>query len=204
MLDNIKYLLSLKSVDKDISEKNYDLALEKLNSLIKEEYKPSETFLKRGRLCHKLLMLDDAYSDFTYIITHCVKKEEAYYERVALNYEMSNYYEAIMDANKILGWDEDNFNIKRIKFLSFVFSSQEDIAKGIIYMVLQTIGGAAVLSALNGPIKDFVLIGNLTKFPQCHEVFPNMEKIYGVRFHIPPYAEYRTAIGAALAYLSKH
>lgn len=112
MLDNIKYLLSLKSVDKDISEKNYDLALEKLNSLIKEEYKPSETFLKRGRLCHKLLMLDDAYSDFTYIITHCVKKEEAYYERVALNYEMSNYYEAIMDANKILGWDEDNFNIK--------------------------------------------------------------------------------------------
>ena len=36
MLDNIKYLLSLKSVDKDISEKNYDLALEKLNSLIKQ------------------------------------------------------------------------------------------------------------------------------------------------------------------------
>ena len=55
-------------------------------------------------------------------------------------------------------------------------ASQEDIAKGIIYMVLQTIGGAAVLSALNGPIKDFVLIGNLTKFPQCQEVFPNMEK----------------------------
>ena len=83
-------------------------------------------------------------------------------------------------------------------------ASQEDIAKGIIYMVLQTIGGAAVLSALNSPIKDFVLIGNLTKFPQCHEVFPNMEKIYGVRFHIPPYAEYRTAIGAALAYIRKN
>ena len=83
-------------------------------------------------------------------------------------------------------------------------ASQEDIAKGIIYMVLQTIGGAAVLSALNGPVKDFVLIGNLTKFPQCHEVFPNMEKIYGVRFHIPQYAEYRTAIGAALAYIRKN
>lgn len=132
MLDNIKYLLSLKSVDKDISDKNYDLALEKLNSLIQEEYKPSETFLKRGRLCHKLLMLDDAYSDFTYIITHCVKKEEAYLERVQLNFEMANYYEAIMDANKILGWDEDNFNIKRIKFLSFVFSSQGEIAKNYV------------------------------------------------------------------------
>ena len=63
---------------------------------------------------------------------------------------------------------------------------------------------ASLFGKANGPIKDFVLIGNLTKFPQCQEVFPNMEKIYGVHFHIPPYAEYRTAIGAALAYLSKH
>ena len=49
-------------------------------------------------------------------------------------------------------------------------ASQEDIACGIIYTVLQTIGGAAVLSALNSPIKDFVLIGNLTQLPQCREV----------------------------------
>lgn len=82
-------------------------------------------------------------------------------------------------------------------------ASTEDIAKGIIYMVLQTIGGAAVLSARNSAVKDFVLIGNLSKFPQCHEVFPNMEKIYDVRFHIPPYSEYRTAIGAALAYIGR-
>lgn len=129
MLENIKYLLCLKSVDKDIFDKNYDLALEKLNRLVKEEFKPSETFLKRGRLCHKLLMLDDAYSDFTYIITHCVKKEEAYYERLMLNYEMSNYYEAIMDANKILDWNEDSFEVKRIKFLALVFSSQDELAK---------------------------------------------------------------------------
>lgn len=77
----------------------------------------------------------------------------------------------------------------------------EDIAGGIIYTVLQTIGGAAVLSSLNSPIKDFVLIGNLAQLPQCREVFPKMENIYRVRFHIPPYAEYRTAIGAALVYL---
>lgn len=132
MLDNLKYLMCLKSVDKCIAENNYDLALEKLNYLIKEEYKPAETFLKRGRLCHKLLMLDDAYSDFTYIITHCVKKEEAYYERLMLNYEISNFYEAIMDANRILTFDEDNFEAKRIKFLSLVFSSQENIAKDYI------------------------------------------------------------------------
>lgn len=82
-------------------------------------------------------------------------------------------------------------------------ASQEDIACGIIYTVLQTIGGAAVLSALNSPIKDFVLIGNLTQLPQCREVFSKMEAIYHVHFHIPPYAEYRTAIGAALAYVKE-
>ncbi len=132
MLENIKHIICLKSVDKDILEKNYDIALSKLNYLISEEFRPSETFLKRGRLCHKLLMLEDAYSDFTYIITHCAKKEDAYYERIMLNFEMSNYYEAILDANTILSWDSKNFNIKRIKFLCYVFSSQEEVAKNYI------------------------------------------------------------------------
>ena len=132
MLDNIKYLMCFKSVDKCIAEKNYDLALEKLNFLIREEYKPSETFLKRGQLCHKLLMLDDAYSDFTYIITHCAQKTKAYYERMFLNFEIANFYEALLDANVILGWDENNFEVKRIKFLSLVYSSQEKPAKDYI------------------------------------------------------------------------
>lgn len=128
MLDNIKYLLCLKSVDKNISENNFDSALEKLNFLIKEEFKPSQTYLKRGKLCKKLLMLDDAYSDFTYIIGHCVQKKEAYYERMLLNFEISNYYEAILDSNMILTWDEENFEVQRIKFLSLVYSMQDGIA----------------------------------------------------------------------------
>lgn len=132
MLDNLKSLICLKSVDKDIAENNYDLALEKLNNLIREEFKPSETFLKRGKLCHKLLMLEDAYSDFTYIITHCVKKEEAFYERVKLNLEIGNYNEAISDANKILTWTPESFEIKRIKFLALTFSSLEKEAQDFI------------------------------------------------------------------------
>ncbi len=128
MLDNIKYLISLKSVDKNISENNFDTALEKLNYLIKEDFKPSQTYLKRGKLCKKLLMYEDAYSDFTYILTHCAQKKEAYYERLYLNFEISNYYEAILDANMILTWDEANFEIKRIKFLSLVYSMQDGVA----------------------------------------------------------------------------
>lgn len=77
---------------------------------------------------------------------------------------------------------------------------REDIAKGLIWMVLQCIGSATILSSLESGIKDFVLIGNLSLLPLCREVYPAMEKVYGVRFHVPKYSEFCTAIGAALDY----
>ena len=138
MLDNIKYLMSLKNVDKNILEGNFDLALNKLNFLIREEYKPSTTYLKRGKLCKKLLMYDDAYSDFTYIIGHCAHKKDAYYERLLLNYEISNFYEAITDANIVLEWNEDNFEIKKIKLLSLIFSMQDDLAKNYVMEIFNS------------------------------------------------------------------
>ena len=79
-------------------------------------------------------------------------------------------------------------------------ATEEDVAVGIVYMVLQAIGSAARLAGLSCGIKDFVLIGNLSQLPQCRTVFDNIEVLYGVRYHIPPYAEYRTALGAALSY----
>lgn len=79
-------------------------------------------------------------------------------------------------------------------------ASREDIAKGLIWMVLQCIGSATILSSLESGIKDFVLIGNLSLLPLCREVYPTMEKVYGVRFHVPKYSEFCTAIGAALDY----
>ena len=79
-------------------------------------------------------------------------------------------------------------------------ASREDIALGLICMVLETIGSCAVLSQGNGGFKDFVLIGNLTLLPECGIIFPMMESLYDVRFHIPEHARYRTALGAALSY----
>ena len=64
-------------------------------------------------------------------------------------------------------------------------ATREDIAIGLIYMVLQAVGSATILSSLESGIKDFVLIGNLTLLPQCKEVYPAMEKLYGVHFRIP-------------------
>ena len=78
--------------------------------------------------------------------------------------------------------------------------NKEDIAAGIIKMVLQSIGSAAWLASLGSDIRDFVLIGNLSLLPQCKEVFPALEKLYDIRFHIPKYSQYCTAIGAALDY----
>ena len=78
--------------------------------------------------------------------------------------------------------------------------SRNDIAAGLIHMVLETIGSCAVLSQLNGGLKDFVLIGNLTRLEACNHVFPMLEELYDVRFHIPEYASYCTALGAALSY----
>ncbi len=79
-------------------------------------------------------------------------------------------------------------------------ASKEDIACGIISMVLQSIGSAAVLAAQGTGCRDMVLIGNLSLLPQCKDIFPALERLYGVRFHIPKYSQFCTAIGAALAY----
>ena len=79
-------------------------------------------------------------------------------------------------------------------------ASKEDIAAGLIKMVLQSIGSAARLASIGSDIRDFVLIGNLTLLPQCKEVFPGLEKLYDIRFHVPKHSQYCTAIGAALDY----
>lgn len=132
MLESIKNLITLKTVDKQINDGNYDSALEKLNYLINEGFQPAQTFLKRGKLCRKLFMLEDAYSDFTYIITHCAEKKAAYCERLMVNFETGNFYEAVMDANILLTEDKDNFELKRLKFLSLAFSGQNSAAKDYV------------------------------------------------------------------------
>ena len=82
-------------------------------------------------------------------------------------------------------------------------ATREDIALGIICMVLQAIGSSTILSSLGSGIRDYVLIGNLTLLPQCQEVFSAMEQLYDVHFSVPKYSEFCTAIGTALSYILK-
>lgn len=135
MLNDIKHYILLKNIDNIIKAKNYELALNKLNYLIKEGFKLNETFLKRGRLCKKLLMFEDAYSDFTYVITHFSNNIQAYYERAFLNFETSNFSGFISDAEKILEKYPDDIEIKKMKFLSLVYSSKKVTA--VEYLIKQ-------------------------------------------------------------------
>ena len=83
-------------------------------------------------------------------------------------------------------------------------ASREDIALGILWLVLQSICSASILSSLGSGIQDFVMIGKLSKLPLCEKVFAACEDLYGVRFHVPEHSEFSTAIGAALEYRVKN
>lgn len=91
----------------------------------------------------------------------------------------------------------DNFtaaNFARIK----ENATKADLALGIIYMVFETLAMLAVFATRNDTIKDVVLIGSVTKFPQTEEIFDNIHKLYKINFIIPENSAFITACGAAL------
>jgi type II pantothenate kinase len=78
-------------------------------------------------------------------------------------------------------------------------AGKNDLVRGILNMVFQTIGMMAVLAARAEKYKDIVISGNLIKVPQAEKTFQELSKLYRVKFHTPKYAQYCTAIGAAIA-----
>ena len=190
MLDKISNFFIFKHIDKYIKENNFELALEKLNYLINDGFMPAQTFLKRGQLCHKLLMLDDAYSDFTYVITHCVKNQQAYYERMKLNYEIANYEQAITDSEQISEDICSSIECLRYKFLSYVFLNQEEVAKNYIMQVFGQNKYKAIQFVFNETAKN-VAENELAKSLKLLEVIEKIDpdnpikifneaKIYGL------------------------
>ncbi|NLM46422.1 MAG: pantothenate kinase [Firmicutes bacterium] len=78
-----------------------------------------------------------------------------------------------------------------------------DLALGLLNMIFQTVGMLAVFACRNDTIKDVVLTGAMTVFPQAREIFSFLEKRYGIRYLIPDNAIFATAIGAAYPYLDE-
>lgn len=76
----------------------------------------------------------------------------------------------------------------------------EDKAAGIVHMVIETICQTAALISQGTNMKDFILIGALTNFPECEAVCSMIKTLFpDLTFHVPEAGEYGTAIGTALA-----
>ncbi len=77
-------------------------------------------------------------------------------------------------------------------------ATTSDIALGIVNLVFQSVGTAAVLSAKLKKISKIVFTGNLTLVSQGKRVLGAFSNLYGVDIIVPDHAEFATAIGAAL------
>ncbi len=78
-------------------------------------------------------------------------------------------------------------------------SKPEDIAAGLVNLVLQNIGVMAHLAGKGFGIRTFVCIGRMTTLPHVREIFDRLERLYKIRLLIPKDATFMTAIGAALS-----
>lgn len=79
-------------------------------------------------------------------------------------------------------------------------AGKNDLLRAILNMVFQTIGMMAVLASKVEKDKNIVMTGKLVKVSQAQKTFRELAKLYNVTFHTPQYAEYCTAIGAAISY----
>ena len=80
-------------------------------------------------------------------------------------------------------------------------ASREDIASGLLNMVLETVGMISIFGARSCGVKDIVLTGNLTELDYCKNKFKDfagLNKKEGIKFIIPPSARFATVIGTAL------
>lgn len=83
-------------------------------------------------------------------------------------------------------------------------ATKADIAKGISNLVYETVGMVSVFASRSVGVTDIVLTGNLTRLDSCQTKFEEFNGLgYGVRFVIPEYSEFSTAIGCALSALLK-
>lgn len=73
-----------------------------------------------------------------------------------------------------------------------------DIALGIVNLVFQSVGTAAVMAARMSGVKKIVFTGNLTLVSQGQRVLGAFSDLYNVDIIVPESAEFATAVGAAL------
>ena len=76
-------------------------------------------------------------------------------------------------------------------------ASQNDVAAGLVNMILQTAGMLAVFACHNDSIKNIVFTGSLANIPQNQQMCKLLGQFHHLNFYIPDYPAFATAIGAA-------
>ena len=79
-------------------------------------------------------------------------------------------------------------------------ATKADIAKGIANLVYETVGMVSIFASRSVGVTDIVLTGNLTRLDSCRAKFDEFNGLgYGVRFVVPEFSEFSTAIGCAIS-----
>ena len=73
-----------------------------------------------------------------------------------------------------------------------------DLAHGIVNLVFQSVGTAAVLAARLEKVDKIIFTGNLLRIESGRTVLKGFADLYNVKIVVPQHAELATAIGAAL------
>lgn len=73
-----------------------------------------------------------------------------------------------------------------------------DIAMAIINLVAQTVAIMGISAARAEGLSDIVLTGKLAILPLIRKVMDGVSELYKMKFYVPEYAEFGTAIGAAI------
>ena len=80
-------------------------------------------------------------------------------------------------------------------------ATKNDISKGLLNLVYETVGMVSVFGARSVGVKSVVLTGNLTQLEYCRKKFIQFDGLYeneGIKFLIPKLSNFATAIGTAL------
>jgi len=80
---------------------------------------------------------------------------------------------------------------------------KEDIAAGLLNMIDETVGVAAIFAAREKNVRDIVLTGRLSALDSASRTFRDLGDTFGVNFVFPRDSEYATVIGAALTYFDR-
>ena len=78
---------------------------------------------------------------------------------------------------------------------------REDIARGVINMVSQTVGVIAIFASRACELEEIILTGKVISLKEVQRTMRSIEPLFDTRFIIPEKGEYATAFGAAVAIL---